>query len=139
MVSNIVLEKPTTYGEPVVNQDGLWKRVVGELFEDFLLFFAEDLYEAIDFSEAPDFLQQELFKEILDEKKGTNYADQIVKVRLKDGEEKWILVHIEVEGSSNGDFPKRMFRYFYRIFDKYDHEIVAFAVLTGPTVNKNML
>ena len=84
----------------------------------------------MDFSKAPDFLQQELFQEILDKKKGTTYADQIVKVQLKNGEEQWILVHIEVEGSADTDFPKRMFKYFYRIFDKYHHEIVAFAILT---------
>jgi len=121
-----------------VNQDGLWKKIIGELFEDFLLFFAAELHSVVDFSKAPDFLQQELFKEILDDKKGTNYVDQVVKVHLKDGTEKWILVHVEVESSTDIDFPKRMFRYFYRIFDKYEREIVAFAVLTGPTVSIKM-
>lgn len=132
MTSVFVFENPATYGEKVVNQDGLWKKVIGDLFEDFLLFFAPELHEAVDFSKTPDFLQQELFKEILDGKIGTNFADQIVKVHLKDGKEKWILIHIEVEGSTDGNFSKRMFRYFYRIFDKFDREIVAFAVLTGP-------
>ena len=130
MTSLLVFEEPTAYGGQVVNQDGLWKKVIGELFEDFLLFFAPELHQEVDFSKAPDFLQQELFQEILDQKKGTTYADQIVKVQLKNGEEQWILVHIEVEGSAGSDFSKRMFKYFYRIFDKYNHEIVAFAVLT---------
>ena len=139
MISALVFENPVTYGKEVVNQDGLWKKVIGDLFEDFLLFFAPELHEAVDFSKKPDFLQQELFKEILEGKKGTNYADQIVKVHLKDGEEKWILVHIEVEGSADDDFSKRMFRYFYRIFDKFDREIVAFAVMTGPSTGENSL
>ncbi len=125
-----MFEEPMAYGRQAVNQDGLWKKVIGELFEDFLLFFAPELHQEVDFSKAPDFLQQELFQEILDQKKGTTYADQIVKVRLKNGEEQWILVHIEVEGSADTEFPKRMFKYFYRIFDKYHHEIVAFAVFT---------
>lgn len=132
MARLLVLEKPRSYGVDVVNQDGLWKKVIGDLFKDFLLFFAPDLHGEVDFSKIPDFLQQELFKELLDNKKGTNHADQIVKVHLKDGKEKWILVHIEVEGSADADFPKRMFRYFYRIFDKFEREIVAFAVMTGP-------
>ena len=97
-----------------------------------LLFFAPELYKEIDFSKAPDFLQQELFQEIANRKKGTNYANQIVKVHLKGGEEKWILVHIEVEGSLDEDFPERMFRYFYRIYDKYNRKIVALAVKTNP-------
>lgn len=133
MTSALLFEKPVTYGVNVVNQDGLWKKVIGDLFEDFLLFFAPELHEIVNFSKEPDFLQQELFQEILDKKKGTNYADQIVKVHLKDGSEKWILVHIEVEGSADDDFSKRMFRYFYRIFDKFEREIVAFAVMTGPS------
>ena len=136
MTSALLFEKPVTYGVNVVNQDGLWKKVIGDLFEDFLLFFAPELHEIVNFSKEPDFLQQELFQEILDKKKGTNYADQIVKVHLKDGSEKWILVHIEVEGSADDDFSKRMFRYFYRIFDKFEREIVAFAVMTGPSTGE---
>lgn len=139
MTSALIFENSARYGEEVVNQDGLWKKVIGDLFEDFLLFFAPELHEAVDFSKAPDFLQQELFKEIIVGKKGTNYADQIVKVHLKNGNEKWILVHIEVEGSADADFSKRMFRYFYRIFDEFDREIVAFAVLTGPSTSKESL
>lgn len=91
------------------------------------------MYEEIDFSKGVDFLQQELFKEIIDRKKGTVYTDQLVKVHLKSGEEKWILIHVEVEGSPDSEFPARMFQYFYRIFDKYEREIVAFAVFTDTT------
>lgn len=56
MTSALVFENPVTYGEQVVNQDGLWKKVIGDLFEDFLLFFAPELHEAVDFSKKPDFL-----------------------------------------------------------------------------------
>lgn len=130
MVALSVYEKPVTYGVETVNQDALWKKVTEELFEDFLLFFAPELYTQVDFSKTPDFLQQELFKEIIVGKKGTKYVDQIVKVHLKSGEEKWILVHIEIQGENGDHFPKRMFQYFYRIFDKYEREVVAFAVIT---------
>ena len=128
MAINWVMEKPSGYG--VVDYDGLWKKLIYELFEEFVLFFAPDLYEEIDFLKEPEFLQQELFQEIMQEKKGKQVADQIVKVFLKNGEEKWILIHIEVQGSPEPDFSKRMFRYYYRIFDKYDRDIVAIALLT---------
>ena len=39
----------------------------------------------------------------------------------------WILVHIEVQGYADKEFPERMFRYFYRIFDKYNEKIVTFS------------
>ncbi|WP_299094852.1 hypothetical protein [uncultured Metabacillus sp.] len=128
MMINCVLEKPQQYG--VIDYDGLWKKLIYELFEEFVLFFAADLYEEIDFLKEPEFLQQELFQEIIQEKKGRQVVDQIVKVFLKSGEEKWVLIHIEVQGDRESDFSKRMFRYYYRIFDKYDQDIVAIALLT---------
>lgn len=45
MTSVLVYEKPVSYGSEVVNQDALWKKVIGELFEDFLLFFDSELYK----------------------------------------------------------------------------------------------
>ncbi len=128
MITNLVLEKPSDYG--TVDYDGLWKKLIYELFEEFVLFFAAYLYEEINFLKEPEFLQQELFKEIIQERKGKRIADQIVKVFLKSGEEKWILIHIEVQGDMDPDFSKRMFRYYYLIFDKYDRDVVAIALLT---------
>ncbi|MBO0588617.1 Rpn family recombination-promoting nuclease/putative transposase [Sporosarcina sp. E16_8] len=132
MVRALVWEKPADYEAGDLDQDGLWKKVIGELFEDFLLFFAPTLHAQVDFSKAPDFLQQELFQEIMDEKKGRRMADQLVKVYLVDGEEKWILVHVEVQSDNEKDFAKRMFQYFYRIYDRFDREIVALAIMTSP-------
>lgn len=69
MTIAFVLERPKKYGANIIDQDGLWKRVIADLFEDFLLFLMPDLYDMIDFKKKPEFLQQELFKEILKEKK----------------------------------------------------------------------
>ncbi|WP_158701720.1 hypothetical protein [Lentibacillus sp. Marseille-P4043] len=130
MAQEAVLEKPANYQVKRPDYDALWKKLIEELFEEFMLFFAADLYEQIDFSKMPDFLKQELYKEIIQEKKGRMIADQIVKVYLKSGEEKWILVHVEVQGKEEDDFGKRMFRYFYRIYDRFDREVYAIALLT---------
>ena len=131
MITAFVMEKPSHYEEPALDQDGLWKKIIGELFEDFLLFFAPELHEHVDFTMEPDFLQQELFQEVVDKKKGRRMADQLVKVHLKDGEEKWILVHVEVQSEHEKDFPERMFQYFYRIYDRYKQNIVALAIMTS--------
>jgi len=64
-------------------------------------------------------------------RKCAKYVDKLVKVNLKDGNEKWILIHIEVQGYPDKNFSQRMFRYFYRIFDKHDTKIVSMAILTG--------
>src|SRR5690625_6925852 len=81
----------------VIDYDGLWKKIIHDLFEEFILFFAPELHSLIDFNRTPNFLQQELYKEIIDNKKGKNIADLIVKVPLKSSTEKWVLIHIEVD------------------------------------------
>ena len=35
----------------------LWTKVIGELFEEYMLIFAPYLYEEIEFSQKPNFLQ----------------------------------------------------------------------------------
>ena len=44
------------------------------------------------------------------------YPARRVKVRLKDGTEEWLLIHVEVQGTHEEDFDRRMFRYFYRLY-----------------------
>src|SRR5690625_83355 len=83
----------------VIDYDGLWKKIIRDLFEEFILFFAPELHSLIDFNRTPNFLQQELYKEIIDNKKGKNIADLIVKVPLKSGTEKWVYIHIKVQGA----------------------------------------
>ncbi|WP_342513317.1 Rpn family recombination-promoting nuclease/putative transposase [Sporosarcina sp. FSL K6-1522] len=136
MVTALVWEKPAEYKIEPVDQDGLWKKVIRELFEDFLLFFSPELHAQVDFSIETEFLQQELFQEIIKDKTGRRSTDQLVKVHLKGGEEKWILVHIEVQSDNGKDFAKRMFQYFYRIYDQYDKELVALALMTSPYRSK---
>ena len=114
-----------------VNQDDLWKKVIADLFEDFLLFFLPEFHKEVDFSKSVDFLQQELFKEIIKDRKGRKMADQIAKVHLKNGKEQWVLVHTEVQSEDDEDFPLRMFQYYYRIFDRYGKKIVAIAVFSN--------
>lgn len=128
-----VKEQPSAY---TVDQDGLWKKVIGDLFEDFLLFFDPELHAHIDFTKSPDFLQQELFQLVNDKKKGRGVADQIVKVQLKEGTEQWILIHVEVQGTNHADFSAPMFQYFYRIYDRHHEKIIALAIMTSPNESK---
>ena len=121
-----------------IDYDVRWKEIITDLFEDFVAFFMPEAYEIIDFSQEVVFLEQELLKLFPDkERKGKVVNDKLVKVRLKSGEEKWILIHIEVQSSYETDFTERMFTYFYRIWDKYRQKVTAIAIYTGDNVPKS--
>ena len=64
--------------------------------------------------------------------KGSKFVDKLVKVYLKNGSEQWLLVHIEVQSDEDEEFSLRMFRYFYRIFDRHGKPVVSLAIVTGP-------
>lgn len=113
------------------NYDQLWKDVITDLFEEFLLFFSPDLYEHVDFTTPPEFLEQELHTIIPESESNQRYADKLVKLHLKNGKEQWIFVHVEVQGDNKEIFPKRMFQYFYRVMDLYDQQIYSLALFTG--------
>jgi hypothetical protein len=57
-------------------------------------------------------------------------ADKLFKVWLRDGSETWLLIHIEVQGEPETTFPRRMFLYNSRAFDRYNREVVSLALLT---------
>ena len=119
-----------------VHYDELWKNIIEKLFPHFLSYFMPTLYADADLSLGYIFLDKELDKLKLKGKQGKNVADKLVKITLKSGVEKWLLIHIEVQGDHIARFGQRMFRYFYRIYDKYDAvDITALAVFTYKTDN----
>lgn len=135
----LVLEKPEEYAKSnqQTDYDGLWKKIISELFEEFVLLIDPDFYKVIDFNKGHSFLEQELHQQAMDTKKGKKYVDKIVKVFLQDGTEKYILIHVEVQDNHDSNFSLRMFQYFYKIYDNHQKEIYAIALLTNPfnTVN----
>ncbi|MCZ6678330.1 MAG: transposase [Candidatus Poribacteria bacterium] len=111
--------------------DEAWKKVIERFFPQFLYFFVPALYEDVDFSKPFTFLDKELEQMSQKSIRGSKFVDKLAKVFLKDGNEQWILIHIEIQADTDDDFSLRMFRYFYRIFDQHGERIVSMAVLAG--------
>jgi hypothetical protein len=110
--------------------DSFWKEILEKLFAEFLQFFFPDIHRDIDFSKGYQFLDKEFQKISKGAKTGQKIVDKLVKVYLKDGSEKWLLIHIEIQGQKEKEFAKRMFIYNYRIFDRYQKETISLALLT---------
>lgn len=119
--------------KPPKQNDELLKGAFEENFLDFLRFLYADADDIFDLSKDIEFMHKELLAIIPDRerKKGKRIADLLAKVYLKDGTEKWILVHTEIEGGRQEDFAFRLFQYHYRIFDRYNVPVETIAVFTG--------
>ena len=114
------------------NKDSAWKEAIETYFPDFIKFFFPNIAKDIDFEKGYEFLNKELERIVQDAEIGKRLADVLVKVYLEDGSERWLLIHIEVQGYFEKEFAKRMFIYNYRIFDKYNKDVVSLAILADP-------
>jgi len=56
--------------------------------------------------------------------------DKLVKVILHDGSEKWLLIHIEVQGHRESDFAKRVYNCNYRLSDRFGEKVISVVLLT---------
>jgi hypothetical protein len=109
--------------------DTPWKEAVERYFPEFIDFYFPRAYCQIDWSRGYTFLEQELHAITQDAELGQRYVDKLVRVTRRNGQEDWLYLHLEVQGSAQAEFAKRMFVYNYRIFDRYDRPVASMAVL----------
>jgi hypothetical protein len=113
--------------------DSPWKEALDHFLEAFLAFFFAPIHAALDWSRSYEPLDKELHEIIRQADSGKRLADKLFKVWRKDGAEALLLIHVEVQGERETDFPRRMFVYNYRIFDRYNQPVVSLALLTDDT------
>jgi hypothetical protein len=113
----------------MADYDSPWKEALDRYFEAFLLFFFPQAHADIDWTRGYEALDKELQKIVPAAAQGRRYVDKLVKVWLTDGQEAWLLIHVEVQTWKEGDFPERMHVYNYRLFDRYHHEVISLAIL----------
>ena len=114
---------------PQTKFDSPWKDVLERYFEDFMLFLFPQAHRRIDWTKKVEFLDKELLSVVGDAEIGTRFADKLVKVYLLNGEENWILVHVEIQSQEEAEFALRMYTYNYRIYDRYKKFVVSLAIL----------
>jgi len=113
------------------DNDNAWKEILDEhYFPKFMAFYFPKTYRIIDFNRPIEFLDKEFQKIGIIGEVGNKRVDKLVKVFLKDGSEKWLLVHVEIQASVESNFAERLYIYNYRIFDRYHKDVITLAVLT---------
>nr|VFJ47937.1 MAG: Putative transposase, YhgA-like [Candidatus Kentron sp. FM]VFJ62057.1 MAG: Putative transposase, YhgA-like [Candidatus Kentron sp. FM]VFK07319.1 MAG: Putative transposase, YhgA-like [Candidatus Kentron sp. FM]VFK07903.1 MAG: Putative transposase, YhgA-like [Candidatus Kentron sp. FM] len=109
--------------------DSPWKEVLEHAFPEFMAFYFPEVHAQIDWARGHGFKDTELRQVVRDAKLGKRLADALVQITLKSGEQRWVYIHIEVQGQRDSEFARRMFIYNYRLFDRYAHPVASLAVL----------
>ena len=109
-----------------VDHDRLFKELLTNFFQEFMEAFFPEAGRMLDYSSL-EFLTQEILTDITTGEK--KYIDILVKTRLQ-GEKGFVLVHVEPQAKKDKGFPRRMFRYYARLFLKYNLRILPVAVLS---------
>ncbi|TVR64161.1 MAG: cytosolic protein, partial [Candidatus Competibacteraceae bacterium] len=109
--------------------DSPWKTLLERWFPAFLAWFFPPVAAEIDWARGYVFLDKELQKISRRAQEKRRYADKLVKVWQRTGEERWVLVHVEIQAGHETDFAERMFIYYYRLFDRYRLPLASLVVL----------
>jgi len=114
--------------------DSAWKEIFDVYFKQFVDLCWEEKYSEIDWAKGYKMLDKELIKIARNAPSKNRVIDKLIQVYRKNGEEAWVLIHLEVQGSYDSDFEERMFIYRYRLHDLYRKPIASMAVLTDSNV-----
>ena len=115
--------------ETSIDFDNPWKASLEKYFEAFMAFFFPDAHADIDWGRGYELLDKELQAVTRDAEIGRRHVDTLVELWRKDGEEAWVLAHVEIQSQQDSDFARRMFVYHYRIYDRHERAIASFGIL----------
>jgi len=124
-------EDELTPEEPewLADNDSPWKELIDAEFESFLRFFAAHAADDVDWRYEPVALDSELQALSIGAEHGRRYADKLVQVKRKNGDDILVLVHVEVQGQRDPHFAARMAAYRWRIQQQWGRPVFSMAVL----------
>ncbi|BAY82898.1 hypothetical protein NIES267_23830 [Calothrix parasitica NIES-267] len=117
------------------DNDSAWKEILEAYFPQAMQLFFPETAALIDWERPHEFLDKEFQKIVRESEQGRRYADKLVKVWHVDGEELWLLIHVEIQAKPEDIFPQRMFTYNLRIFDKFAIPVISLAILCDTDSN----
>ena len=115
--------------------DSPWKEALDGFFDPFLALLFPSVHAQIDWTRGYESLDKEFQQVVREAELGRRYVDKLVKVWTTGGIECWVLIHVEVQTARDAEFPKRMYVYNYRIFDRYNKSVASLAVLADDEPN----
>jgi hypothetical protein len=109
-----------------VDHDRLFKELLAPFLVEFLELFLPQVLDYLD-RDSIEFLDKELFTDVT---AGDRHeVDLIAKARFR-GQPTCFLLHVELQASAMGDFPRRMFRYFARLHERHGMPVYPIALFS---------
>lgn len=109
--------------------DGAWKEALRLYLAEFIEKYFPAEYAAIDWTCEPEWFDKELSQILAQSGRRNREVDVVVKVRLLDGSDQWILLHLEIQTSYEPDFSTRIARYNAGLTWTFGQPVVTLAVL----------
>jgi hypothetical protein len=94
---------------PAAEVDTPWKEALDYFLPRFLAFFFPKVHQGIDWRRGYEALDKEFQQIVREAASGRVLADKLYKVWRGDGQETWLLIHVEVQGQPDRGFARRMF------------------------------
>ena len=111
--------------------DTFWKEIL-DLIEPAVAFFLPDLHADVDWSVEYTSLEQELRGMFGGKKSRLKRTDKLFRLKLKDGDERYLFLHVEAEAFPKINFPTRIFGYHTHLYVKFESaSIVILVVFVG--------
>ena len=119
-----------TFPSMASDYDGAWKDLLHRRLPEILACYFPAVCAAIDWSQAPVFLEQELRELLLaapDELE--NRVDFLIRVAMCDGGSQTLYLHLEVQSSKEEAFSRRIFDYYQGIQRACGEDVISLAIL----------
>lgn len=123
-----------TTAPPPNDFDGPWKEAIDAYLPEILAFLFPEVHAGIDWTRQYEPLDKEL-QQVAPSDAAGQAVDKLVRVYRQDGQEAWVLVHIEVQSQPDRQFAERMFRYHARLYDRFRRQIASTAILGDDRAN----
>ena len=112
-----------------IDWDGAWKEAIQQLFQPFLELLFPRVAALIDWAQEPVFLEQELRQVTRRARRGKGAVDKLVRVRLRDGRQVSLLIHVEFQNQFDPDLSERLYAYNVGIYSLLREKVITLAVL----------
>ncbi|GBE93401.1 Rpn family recombination-promoting nuclease/putative transposase [Nostoc cycadae] len=109
-----------------IDHDRLFKELISTFFTEFIDLFLPAVAGDIN-KESIQFLPEQLLVDVTAGDK--KIIDLLAKVKYRE-KDTFFLIHVEAQSYTQQDFAKRMFKYFARLYEKYDLPIYPVVIFS---------